>query len=105
MVGFYFVPGSLGILILVTLVGVAHTVSVPAQAAHVAQMPMVVALGPGRGMGVFRFWERLGNVTGPLIVGFLVSRLGFEKAVAVLGAAIVGACLFYVALALGKRSG
>jgi hypothetical protein len=49
-------------------------------------------------MGLFRFWERVGNVAGPLVVAGLISRLGYESAMVALAAFSLTASLAYLAV-------
>jgi predicted MFS family arabinose efflux permease len=85
MISFQFYSGLGAILFLVVVLGLAHTFSVPSQAAFIAETRIVKTLGTGAGMGLFRFWERVGNVIGPLFLGLLMARAGYDQAVPILG--------------------
>jgi predicted MFS family arabinose efflux permease len=83
---------------LAAMLGLAHTFSVSSQAAFITETRVAKAMGEGVGMGLFRFWERVGNVAGPLVVGGLISRLGYESAMVVLAAFLLVASLGYLAV-------
>ena len=85
MISFQFYSGFGAILFLVVMLGLAHTLSIPSQAACIAETKIVKALGTGAGMGLFRFWERVGNVAGPLFLGGLMAWAGYDQAVVILG--------------------
>ena len=85
MISFQFYSGFGAILFLVVMLGLAHTLSIPSQAACIAETKIVKALGTGAGMGLFRFWERVGNVAGPLFLGCLMAWAGYDQAVVILG--------------------
>jgi predicted MFS family arabinose efflux permease len=96
MISFQFSSGLGPILFLVVMLGIAHTFSVPSQAAYIAETKIVKELGTGAGMGLYRFWERIGNVSGPLFLGCLMAWAGYEQAVAILGLMTVACTLVYL---------
>ena len=73
------------ILFLVIMLGIAQAFSVSSQAALISETHVVKNMGAGTGMGVFRFWERIGNVVGPLVVAGLIVQFGYNYAIVVLG--------------------
>jgi predicted MFS family arabinose efflux permease len=104
MISFHFYSGFGAVLFLVIILGLAHTFSIPSQAAFIAETKIVKALGTGTGMGLFRFWERIGNVTGPLFLGFLMAWAGYEQAVPILGLiTVVCTVLYLLIMALDHR--
>ncbi len=104
MVSFYFYSGFLPILFIVAMIGLAHTFSVSSQASFITETAIVKKMGPGTGMGIFRFWERVGNVAGPLLMGFLIAKVGYEQSVAVLGLiSFVCSLLYFLMITLQKR--
>jgi predicted MFS family arabinose efflux permease len=96
MISFQFFSGFEPILLLVITLGIAHTFSVPSQAAYIAETKIVKELGTGTGMGLYRFWERVGNISGPLFLGFLMAWVGYEQAVAALGLLTVACTVIYL---------
>lgn len=82
---FAFANGALALAIMVMLIGVAHSFSVSSQAAIVAATPLAGKLGTGTCMGMYRLWERVGNVVGPFAVGYCITRFGFETAAVCVG--------------------
>ena len=98
MISFQFYSGFGPILFLVVMLGLAHAFSVPSQAAYIAETKVVKALGTGTGMGLYRFWERVGNVAGPLFLGFLMAWAGYEQAVVILGMMTVACTIVYLVI-------
>lgn len=90
MLSYYFHQGFASIFILVVLMGVAHTFSVSPQTSLISETRVVKSMGAGTGIGMFRFWERIGNVAGPIVVGLMVSGMGYEQSVVGLG--IISLC-------------
>ncbi len=88
--------GFLATLLLVIAIGISHTFSVSSQMAVITETKVIKDIGTGTGMGIFRFWERLGNVAGPLVVGFLIVKLGYSETFAVLGIMSVICSLLYL---------
>lgn len=99
LMSFHFISGFFPTCFLVVALGVAHTFSVSAQASYIAETPILREMGAGTGMGLFRFWERVGNVTGPVLVGSLISLGGYEKSVVTLGAISLVCSLLYLLFA------
>ncbi|MFO7495112.1 MAG: MFS transporter [Desulfobacterales bacterium] len=98
---FLFFSGVRAALFLAAMLGVAHTFSVSSQAAFITETRVAKAMGEGAGMGLFRFWERVGNVAGPLVVGGLISRLGYENAMVALAAFSLATSLAYLGVIRG----
>ncbi len=99
MIYFYTVyeaSGFFATLFLVIAIGISHTFSVSSQAALITETKIIKEIGTGTGMGVFRFWERLGNVAGPLLAGFLIIKLGYVETFAVLGSMSIICSLLYL---------
>ncbi len=103
MISFHFYSGLGAVLFLVVALGLAHTFSVPSQAAFIAETEIVKALGTGTGMGLFRFWERIGNIAGPLFLGFLMSWAGYDHAVPILGLITVVCTVTYLLIMTRNR--
>jgi hypothetical protein len=77
--------------------------SLSSQAALVAETAAVRRLGTGLGMGVYRFWERMGNAAGPFLVATLVAVVGYEQAIGILGGTTLLSCVIYVGLMTSWR--
>lgn len=75
----YLAPGLSGIVIGIALLGMAHAIGVSPQLALITELQAKhgspVALG--KTIGIFRLTERLGNISGPLIAGALITLFGF----------------------------
>ncbi|MEA1969190.1 MAG: MFS transporter [Thermodesulfobacteriota bacterium] len=82
---FYVQPGAAAVLAIIFSLGIAQTFSVSSQAALISETALVRKLGPGKGMGIFRLWERVGNVTGPLVMGLLIAKTGYTFSLVILG--------------------
>lgn len=103
MMSFFAFSGFLPLLLVVALLGIAHTFSVSSQASLISETEIVNTIGVGTGMGLFRFWERVGNVSGPLVVGYMTAKLGYEKTIGILGIySLSCSFLFLVVLSFTK---
>ncbi|WP_338846543.1 MFS transporter [Massilia sp. W12] len=71
-----------GLLVSITLLGLAHAIGVSPQFALINDFckDVVQEVGPGAANGIFRLMERIGNVTGPLIAGVLIAQFDFSGA-------------------------
>ncbi len=92
------------VLLLVAALGIAHSFSLSSQASLIAETRLVGTLGLGAGMGVYRFWERVGNVAGPFIMAGLIASSGYQQAVMMLGIGIILSSLLYITLLFGIPS-
>lgn len=97
MLSFAFYSGFVPILVMVIMLGIAQSFSVSSQASVISETRIVKKLGAGAGMGIYRFWERAGNVAGPLLMGLLIAIVGYEHSVVILGAFIMACNLLYLA--------
>lgn len=101
---YYFYSGFEPTLFAVIMLGVAHTVSVSSQASLISETNVVKAVGVGIGLGLFRFWERLGNVLGPIVMGFLIAKTDYETSAIVLGAlSLISSCVYILLQIYWKR--
>ena len=78
----YYLDNTAGLLLSITLLGVAHSIGVSPQLALINDLckDVVQEVGSGTAAGIFRLIERLGNVLGPVIAGILISQFGFKGA-------------------------
>lgn len=102
MLSFAFTSGLVPLMIVVILLGIAQSISVPSQASIISETDVVQRMGSGAGMGVYRFWERAGNVTGPLLMAFLIARFGYANSVVALGGVTLVCSLLYLGLIASK---
>lgn len=93
---FHVNPAPSTVLAIIFSLGIAHTFSISSQAALISETKVVQELGPGRGMGVFRFWERAGNIAGPLLMGFLIAQKGFSSSMVIMGGFSLVCSLIYL---------
>ncbi len=98
MISFYFIQGFGSVLFIVMMMGVAHTFSVSSQASFITETAFVKKVGAGAGMGIFRFWERIGNVVGPLLMGYLIAVTDYERSIMIVGIISVLCSLLYLIL-------
>jgi len=104
MISFHFFQGFGSILFIVMMMGVAHTFSVSSQASFITETAFVKKIGVGAGMGIFRFWERTGNVIGPLLMGYLIAATGYERSIMIIGIiSVLCSLLYLVLILLGPR--
>ena len=80
----YFLDGTLGVVLSVTCIGIAHAIGVPPQLALVGDScrEVVKQVGQATAAGIFRLVERLGNVLGPIVFGLLIAFFDFKVAFA-----------------------
>lgn len=78
----YYVDSTAGLLVSVTLLGIAHSIGVSPQMPLINDLckDVVQEVGAGTVTGIFRLIERLGNVLGPIVSGVLISQFGFGGA-------------------------
>ncbi len=96
-------PSSVMVVGIVLSIGIAHTFSISSQAALISETETLKKLGAGTGMGVFRFWERLGNIIGPLFVGYFISKQNYTFSMVVLGTIILALSLLYLLFVIYGR--
>lgn len=82
MLVIYVNDSTLGLLISITLLGIAHAIGVSPQLALINDFckEVVAEVGAGTATGIFRLVERLGNVLGPVIAALLISHYGYRGA-------------------------
>ena len=101
LVSFVFLSGFASAFGLVVILGLAHTLATSSQTTVISETMVIQELGAGAGLGLFRFWERLGNISGPLFMGYLMANFSYEQAVAILGAvSIICSILYLIFIAL-----
>ena len=71
-------PGTVGLLLIVIMIGIAHGISVSPQIPLVMDLLSHEGLDKGKTIGIFRLTERIGNVAGPVLAGLCLSVFGFE---------------------------
>ena len=103
LLAFQIYPCGSMVLGIVLLIGAGHTFSISSQAALISETDFVRRFGPGTGMGIFRFWERAGNVIGPLIMGYFISTAGYLASMSILGAIALLCSLVYLFLINYKK--
>lgn len=97
LLNFYFFQGTLGLLLIVIIVGIAHGICVS------PQIPLVIDLLSGQGIekgkiiGIFRLTERLGNIAGPMLAGVCLSVFGYDQTIVIFGAALLASSLSLIA--------
>jgi MFS family permease len=82
MLVIWYLNNTTGLLISISLLGLAHAIGVSPQLALINEFckDAVQSIGAGAATGIFRLMERIGNVLGPIIAGVLVGNFGFEGA-------------------------
>lgn len=78
----WFNDSTFGVLLSITLLGIAHAIGVSPQLALVGDscQDAVQKVGLATTTGIFRLIERLGNVLGPLLAAMLIASYGFKGA-------------------------
>ncbi|MBL4692429.1 MAG: MFS transporter [Magnetovibrio sp.] len=86
----------------VTLLGIAHAISVSSQLSLVIEIfdDEKSTVGMGKVVGIFRFIERLGSVIGPILAGVLIGIGGFNDAFIGIGMmTLIGIAIFALVFA------
>ncbi|MEZ8722387.1 MFS transporter [Vibrio pomeroyi] len=89
LLNFYFFQGTLGLLLIVIIIGIAHGICVS------PQIPLVIDLLSGQGIekgkiiGIFRLTERIGNIAGPMLAGVCLSIFGYDQTILIFGASLL----------------
>jgi predicted MFS family arabinose efflux permease len=105
LIAVYFYPQLWLVLLATTLLGLGHAISLSSQLALITEVCKAEGerLGLTTVMGIFRFLERAGNVTGPLLAGLFISLFSFPVAIALIGSlALVCALLFTITFRVPK---
>jgi len=95
-----------GMLAGVVMLGLAHAIGVSPQLSLITDMQTKtgVNITVGKTIGIFRLSERIGNISGPLIAGVLISTFGFSGAFLGMGVFFLScAALFSILMALFTR--
>jgi MFS family permease/HAMP domain-containing protein len=100
----WFNDSPFGVLLSISLLGVAHAIGVSPQLALVGDCceDAVERVGLATTTGMFRLLERLGNVFGPLLAAVLIASYGFKGAFYGVGALILVTTTLFVAV--GRRA-
>jgi MFS family permease len=98
LVPFFFFPNIRMAAAGIIMLGLSHTVSVSNQAKMASQLAAVKEIGTGRGLGVYRQMERLGNVLAPVLLGLISSMFGYSKTLAFIGIFTVLSSILFQAL-------
>lgn len=89
LLNFYFFQGTLGVLLIVIIIGIAHGICVS------PQIPLVIELLSGQGIekgkiiGIFRLTERIGNIAGPMLAGVCLSIFGYDNTILIFGVSLL----------------
>ncbi|WP_426107552.1 MFS transporter [Massilia sp. TSP1-1-2] len=88
MLVIWYLDNTTGLLISISLLGLAHAIGVSPQLALINELckDIVQEVGAGATTGIFRLMERIGNVLGPVIAGILIAQFGFRGAFLGIGA-------------------
>ncbi|MDM8544671.1 MFS transporter [Desulfococcaceae bacterium HSG9] len=104
MISNHFFSGFTPILMIVIMLGIAQALSNSPMASYISEMAIVQKIGTGTSMGLFRFLERIGNVTGPVLVGFIIYKKGYEQSIVILGIiSFVCSILYILMISMGKN--
>ncbi|MBX9703062.1 MAG: MFS transporter [Silvanigrellaceae bacterium] len=85
--------GIVGSCIGIMLLGISSSFAFSAQTVFATQVESAQSLGPGNALSIYRSFERIGQVLGPIVIGAVIAALQFEK-----GMLIVGSTYFFLSL-------
>ncbi|WP_295893290.1 MFS transporter [uncultured Vibrio sp.] len=89
LINILILPGTYGLLMIVIIIGVAHGICVSPQIPLVIELLRDQGLDKGKTIGIFRLIERVGNVAGPILAGFILSLFGFETTILIFGVTLL----------------
>jgi len=89
LLSMHFVEGTLGVLIIVIAIGLAHGISVSPQIPLVIEMLEKEGIERGKIIGIFRLSERIGNVSGPLLAGLALTVFSYKHTIMLFGAGLL----------------
>lgn len=98
MINVQLLPGTLGLLLIVVLIGIAHGISISPQLPLVIELLGNQGIERGKVIGIFRLTERVGNISGPLLTGMLLTLFSYNQTIMLFGVALL---LSTMVLALG----
>lgn len=89
LLNFYFFQGTLGLLLIVIIIGIAHGICVSPQIPLVVDLLSNQGVEKGKIIGIFRLTERIGNIAGPMLAGVCLSIFGYDQTILMFGAALL----------------
>ncbi len=93
----FLLPNTIGVLLSILGLGIAHATGLSSQLAIVLGLftKRSEPIGSGSIIAIYRLIERIGNISGPIIAGILLSLFTFGQSSAFIGCfVIIGALLF-----------
>lgn len=85
LTGYYFQGGLLGTGLAALLLGISSSLGFAAQNAFALNLKVTHEVGHGVAMGISNAVERIGQVLGPLTLGWIIVSFGMEKGIASAG--------------------
>lgn len=85
LINIVLLPGTMGLLLIVVMIGIAHGISVSPQIPLVMDLLASDGIDKGKTIGIFRLTERIGNIAGPMLAGLCLSLFGFEETIILFG--------------------
>lgn len=92
---FYFLKGIFAGVIAVLLLGISQSFSFSSQNAYMLKLRVTKELGGGKAIAIFRSASRIGQVTGPIIFGWLTLSIGISEGITCFGFAYLVAILLF----------
>jgi len=103
LLSLYFVSGLAAVLVAVFSLGLSSSLAGPAQPALTLKIKLTQSVGTSRSMSIQRAADKLGQMAGPIFVGFLVASVGLEKSVAFTGLTFLIATVLFLLLFREQR--
>lgn len=96
----FIIPNTIGVLLSILGLGIAHATGLSSQLAIVLGLysSKNESIGSGSVIAIYRLIERIGNISGPIIAGILLSIFSFGKASACIGGGVIIGSLLFIAL-------
>ncbi|MGF1722353.1 MFS transporter [Vibrio kyushuensis] len=98
LINILILPGTYGLLMIVIFIGVAHGICVSPQIPLVIELLRNQGIDKGKTIGIFRLIERIGNVAGPILAGFILSLFGFETTILIFGLTLLTSSIVLLSL-------
>ena len=103
LISFTFASNVYLILVVIAVVGIGNAFVTATTGSYITLSQEAVKIGAPRLSSVFKTYQKLGTVGGPLLIGMLISMRGYVNAMTAIGAMIIFSLIFFVVLSRRLR--
>jgi predicted MFS family arabinose efflux permease len=100
---FFYSSGLISVAVAILLLGLCSCFGFAAQNAFALELKVTSELGEGKAVGLLSSAERVGQVFGPLVFGWLMVAIGVKQGITYFGIAFFIATLIFMLLAKNER--